>query len=644
MSTELIETMKKLSSGTGISGTCSWNIFRCYLKVLISLNLTDQILLHTKNYPNLLKTSKIADQSNVNTHDNFHNLRSDFGAGSRVQCLLDSVQNMDDHQECRPKSSTWQQLETAGRHQFSSSADVEKVRQNIGRFSSFLLQLMLSSFITAKLFINSVAPVSSLVEIHTNQSLSSPLDWTTTNMTSHLLGSILFEDSFRKFKSRRWVNMIALCLMLPNTVARFITLFDLLKRVHSRRLQQQINIVQLNLSYLSALNTTTRHWLKLFVESWRHKHLIVGCTCRSMRLMLRIAHLEGCPQTCLGIKRKLYLYNTIEFNRCYHVYFPRLKENQNRRKDRDLFVAKPLHRMDLNEMAWLLLMLMVLYVMVPISVILPIIFAFQIETNSILATTNQLNHLSALSLIVRSSYIILWQCLIMLDVLDLFNFFSGCLICFSRAKHLRLNLRKVSEYCQQLTGSQSDGRGTTDTQDVDEGSACPERLKASVNLRGKQIHILNMNIELLNELSVLVLQEFYDIKKYFTSFLNLEILLRVLAIMFAVMAIFEELNWLELGFVVVNCNTAAMPIAIVLIMAALIEGELRSICKYLDLILTAQQRLVSVDNQRRTMLMADHLSTESNRCFVILGNFSLSLGSVISVVAWIATGVVMMRR
>lgn len=227
--------------------------------------------------------------------------------------------------------------------------------------------------------------------------------------------SILYEliacDTFANFNNSRILNQVAIAYLLPYTITKLVSFFSLLSKILSKdhnnlekEHNQEVNIVQINVAYLNSLHTSTAKWYKLFKRSWFHKHKLENFELETS-ILNQVKLYEGLSISELDLRSKIYFYNLISFNHCYVGYFGsncgnnrtdklieeeedlaasgRLIESEEgdekktqlqmlqhhewhepkKVRDKNIFVARPIHRMDLNEMAWLMFMLMVLYVL-----------------------------------------------------------------------------------------------------------------------------------------------------------------------------------------------------------------------------------------------------------------------------------------
>lgn len=658
-----------------------------------------------------------------------------------------------------------------------------------------------------------------------------------------IFNRVLLADIFIKFNRCQTLNTIAATLLFPSTLTRQIHLIKLLGKLTFFKKRQQllnnqnnlsINVVQLNLSYLTSLNTTTKNWYRMAIESWRHNHMIDNFR-KERSIINKISSIEGTIPSRINLKTRMYYYNLIQFNDCYGAYFPKSlaepklndlsaddssEENSNGRarktnlivgrenfnaklssfvignkrskvhqkkfiksnssdsiqtitsssnlssstiltsmatdnqlaadagrkldhliepkriQIRNVFIARPIHRVDLSEMAWLISMLLVCYIMSLISIVIPVFCSLCLELDlnslgelfSMKSIENSIGLISSTAL-YRWFQIPIWQFLMMLSIIDLFNFFSCCLICFSRACYLRMHLEQINELCCLLNhiheqeGDTTTGQPTSlvgainrmttssigmprrhgtsiklPTASISSSSSSanlllPPRplssahdqrepkiqqdwlelelqrdndeeeemaffhvrnkshLDANLNVNDKELiareaHIddINRRMEFIIDLGVLIQKELMDVKAFFTTYLNLEISFKVLCMAFSVTALLDHKNIFELIFLIFNTNTGALPIIIVLLMAAFIEIEFRSICKTITKIMVNGGQVIKLKNIKRMIQQAEYLSVKSNRSFVVIGNFSLTLGSLAPVLGWIATGVVLLRR
>lgn len=376
------------------------------------------------------------------------------------------------------------------------------------------------------------------------------------------------------------------------------------------------------------------------------------------------------------------------------------------------FISKPFHRCDQTEMAWLVALVILFYVMT-IGYISSLYFFYSchliklknfadvLDFNLVLSRLEKFNQIG--SFLVASIQLNLLLLLVVLSIIDLYSFFAVCVICYSRARYLRIHLERLCKLCSiigHLNGT--DHQDQSSASPFDEYSKFidkmyriktiiqdPEAMEefpsdhiigiggsilrypsAAIALRNDVIRTtaigfrsrrnrkankpltldllyiigLNERIEYILELLLLIQNELADIKLFFSTYLSLEITFRALSVVFSVLALLDNRGVYQVCFLIGLFISGFVPIVIVLTTAAFVESEFGSICKTLSWILYNGKQMVSSKNIRIIMATADFLCTKSNRSFIIVGNFSLTLGSLLPVVAWIATGVVILRH
>lgn len=343
----------------------------------------------------------------------------------------------------------------------------------------------------------------------------------------------------------------------------------------------------------------------------------------------------------------------------------------NNEKKSQSFVARPIHRLDLNDMAWLVALTMLLYWSFFFNTFVPCVLAIIIETN----ISQISNHMTWSDLIVRWSQTATLQLLFVLTTFDLYNFVSSCLICISRARYVRLHLKNLKELCvtiryENLIKSMNNNEKEKEEnnsyerendyfmdqlkqlENVEESGITMKLIDKfkdhfhdkQISVEDIQLHDLNRRLEILIDRSLLVQRELYDLKNFFTVYLDFEIASKVLCSAFSLSALLDQRNTFELLYIFLNTLTGATPIIITLTMAAFVEHEFRKICKEMSQLLTNGTDLLTIKNIRQLMVQSSHLSVKSNRSITIVGNFSLSMGSLISVIGWVATSLVLFRR
>lgn len=343
----------------------------------------------------------------------------------------------------------------------------------------------------------------------------------------------------------------------------------------------------------------------------------------------------------------------------------------NGRKKSQSFVARPIHRLDLNEMAWLIILIAFLYWSVLLNTIGPCIFAIITETSS--KNSDQITWSNS---IMRWSQTLILQLLFFFASFDLFNFVSSCLICISRAKYVGSHLKNLKELCATIRCENlNNSKNSNEKQDDDDFDYDKdydyfmEQLKlldaneeAGITMKNidrfkdyfhnKQSTVesiqshynLNRRLESLIDRCLLIQKELDDLKNFFAIYLDFEIAFKVLCSAFSLSALLDQRNTSEMLYILVNTLTGATPIIMTLAMAAFIEHEFRIICKEMSQLLVYGTRILTIKNIRQLMLQSNHLAAKSNRSFTIAGNFSLSMGSLISVTGWVATSLVLLRR
>lgn len=348
-------------------------------------------------------------------------------------------------------------------------------------------------------------------------------------------------------------------------------------------------------------------------------------------------------------------------------------------KKSELLVARPIHRLDLNEMAWLLLFILLLYISVILDTIIPCCLAFIVENGIILNQSiwsssniqyNSLNFGGSNSMI-RWFQISTVQLLFVLSIFDLYSFVSSCLICISRAKYVRLHMKEQRKLCikirseslEKIANFAEDNSGYDDANEylieiLKKLQACDES-GITIKLIGQfkdhfhdpkvaiesfQSNDLNRNMEALIDLSLLVRKELDDLKKFFNVYLDLEITSRVLCSAFSLSALLDQRNAIELLYILFNVIHGTTPIIVTLIMAAFIEHEFRKICNEMSKILVNGTHILTIKNIKQLMTQSNYLEVKSNRSITIAGNFSLSMGSLVTLVGWVATSLVLFRR
>lgn len=344
----------------------------------------------------------------------------------------------------------------------------------------------------------------------------------------------------------------------------------------------------------------------------------------------------------------------------------------------ELFTARPIHRLDLNEMTCLIFFIVLLYISIILDTIIPCFLAIIIENGttfnqSIWSSNIQYNslNLGKSDSIIRWFQIAIVQLLFVLSIFDLYSFVSSCLICISRAKYVRLHMKKQRKLCMKIRSENlekiadfaKDNIGYDDANEY--LMKILKKLKASdesgitiklidefknhfqdqkVAIESFQSNDLNRKIEALIDLSLLIRKELDDLKKFFNIYLDFEITSRVLCSAFSLSALLDQRNATELLYILFNVIHGTTPIIVTLIMAAFVEHEFRKICNEMSKILVNGTHILTIKNIKQLMTQSNYFAVKSNRSITVAGNFSLSMGSLVTLVGWVATSLVLFRR
>lgn len=506
---------------------------------------------------------------------------------------------------------------------------------------------------------------------------------------------VILCDIFIVFKHKKMLNIVAAAMVSSSSISRAIKFGRLI--LNSRldlEKSREINAVHLILSYLNSLKSTTKYWSHLVRKSWFHTHKTSDLE-REHCLMHNLMSLEhGLDLNSVDIMTKMYLINMISFDECYKEYF---QENEEQSADQWIddhargensrvtgpsekymsrkqvaFLAKPAHRCDQNEMAWMLSLLFVMYIGNFMTITIESSISFMMEMNAGSLDSHNITNIQSISL-NRWFQLSLWSLISVLDIYDLYLFFACSLICSSRARYLKIQLKMIKERCFVL------GEMASSLQQIEPFTSGrvhryhDEKLERSLDsnsdkLKDKlmlfycenkstrhtdcisnndcmiELDLLNENLSLLVDLILVVQRELDDVKNFFGLYLNIEICIKPPCIAYLIVSLLESEMNMELMFIAFVTNFCMSPIFVATATAAWVENEFKHVAWELDKIIVNGSSLINGANLRRIMAISGHLNDKSNRSFVLFGNFSLTLGSLMPLLAWISTGVLLFSR
>jgi len=587
----------------------------------------------------------------------------------------------------------------------------------------FILHVLLSLYLTTILFVCSLNRTTS--RGFSGTSSSGKLAKTNSEQSEWLLIRLLMQDMFSGFESSRSLNRIHLALMLPAVVIRLKTL---LAMIADRKMKPadnapekilNINVVQLYISYIATLKADGLNWLRIVKDGWYHRR---STRCSQTSRTVRNG-LFDCSYSEMSLKSKLYFYNLIDFNRCCSGHFFRnsidqdVKEpegsdedcnveiesnglgdqNPTSRSAAEIFPklyldqqARPSrlaretgskieangpplsHRIDLRDMGWLVVIVIVLYVCSIGSVVGPTYFSILRELEIVspdeprrIETQNELARSQKRVDLVRVALIAAVETLINLSISDLFCFYVCIIFCFSRAGYMRGYLKRVEELCELVKRLTSHNERTrllrpTGLSNLDLGKDSDFPKTQTVfsystrttirdeekDLKSHQGYTRNINnrVEYSIEIVLLLQRELLDMKRYFNLYLNLQFVARVVGASFALATLLDSKGTNELALAAINLIDCFVPFVFIFSGAALVESEFRAICGSMDRLLICGRRIIALKNVKRIMRVSSCLAIPSNRGFVALGNFHLASGSLAPLIGWIATGAVLFMR
>ena len=159
-----------------------------------------------------------------------------------------------------------------------------------------------------------------------------------------------------------------------------------------------------------------------------------------------------------------------------------------------------------------------------------------------------------------------------------------------------------------------------------------------------QIADFNRQMAHLLDLVEVLQAEMRDFKAYFTPFLDLYVVFGTASFAATFLLLAKWTCWLELIATLISGTVGMSNMLYSLCAGATYELVSRKIYLMLQPLLANELSLLSPSVVRRIQLICVHLSKLENRAVVVLGNFPLNYGSLTSILGWIVTGNLLIKR